>query len=76
MFFVVVVAAAAAVYAYKGKQIPEFKVTLGWREFWSWPRCGRNGKFRVGSHPGIVIVCACACCCFLGFKKLGPWDAD
>jgi hypothetical protein len=37
--------------AYKGKQIPEFKVSLAQREFRSRSRLGRNDNLRAGSHP-------------------------
>ena len=68
---------------YKGRQIPEFKVSLGQREFRSRPRHGRNGNFRTGSHPAKFIKSAsslnsftvlkqkCVCCPFSKTKELG-----
>jgi hypothetical protein len=41
-------------YVFKDRQIPEFKVSLGQREFKSRPWHGRNGNFRVESHPGSL----------------------
>jgi hypothetical protein len=38
---------------YKGRQIPEFKVSLGRSK--SKPRCARNGNFRTGSHPASLV---------------------
>lgn len=43
------------VYAYKGRYVPEFNVSLGQREFRSSPRYGRNDNFRDGSYPGILL---------------------
>ena len=41
--------------AYKGKQIPEFHVSLGQSYFRS--RSGRNGDLRAKSHPaGLLFV--------------------
>jgi hypothetical protein len=41
---------------YKGRQIPEFKVSMGQREFRS--RHGQNGNLRTGSHPAKFIAYA------------------
>jgi hypothetical protein len=41
--------------AYKGRQISKFKVSLAQREFLFRPRCGRNGNFRVESHPASLL---------------------
>ena len=43
------------VYAYKGRQIPEFKVSLGQREFRPGPRYSRNGNLKAASHPAIRL---------------------
>lgn len=37
------------VYANKGRQIPEFRISLGQSKVRL--SCGRNAKFRAGSHP-------------------------
>ena len=37
------------------RQIPEFKVSLGQREFGSRPRHHKNGLFREGFHPAILF---------------------
>lgn len=42
--------------AYKGRQIPEFKVVLGQSK--SRSRLGGNGNSRTGYHPSKHIVCA------------------
>ena len=36
------------IYAFKGRQIPEFTVSLG--KIMVRPKCDRNGNFRTGSH--------------------------
>jgi hypothetical protein len=40
---------------YKGRQIPEFKVSLEQREFRS--RSSWNGNLRMPSHPAKFIFC-------------------
>ena len=46
---------------YKGRQVPEFRVSLGHREFRPRsrprprPKCGRNGNFRAESYPNILL---------------------
>jgi hypothetical protein len=43
------------IYVYKGRQVPELKVSLGQSEFRFRPRCGKNGNFRVRSHPADLL---------------------
>jgi hypothetical protein len=38
---------------YRGRQIPEFRVSLGHNKVR--PRYGRNGNFRSGSHPNSLV---------------------
>jgi hypothetical protein len=40
------------IYAYKGKQIPKFRASLG--SSMVRPRCGRNANFRTGSHSASL----------------------
>lgn len=58
---------------YKGSQIPESNVSLGWREFRSQPRHGRNGNFRAQCHPASYCLFSTKACrswnCFAMFKK-------
>lgn len=44
------------VYAYKGRQISEFKIILGQRMFRSRPRYSRNCNFRAEFHSAILSV--------------------
>lgn len=74
---------------YKGRQILEFKVSLGQIKIRS-SHC-QNGNLRMGSHPAKFIVCdykakqilnsftmfkKCACCLSLRIRGLGSWNAD
>ena len=42
-------------YAYKGREIRELRVSLGPSQVRPPPQCGRNDNFRVGSHPASLV---------------------
>ena len=41
--------------AYKGRQVPEFKVSLGQREFRSRSNHWENGNFKAGSQAANLL---------------------
>jgi hypothetical protein len=68
---------------YKGRQVPEFRVSLGHREFRPRsrprprPKCGRNGNSRAGYHPAILLpVLVLAVSKNQGAGIMGGWDSE